>query len=68
MKPTTEDTLMMRPLRWAPMYGRTALIIRIAPNTLMLKAFWSWVMELSSAAPVDPTPALLTSTSMRPNR
>jgi hypothetical protein len=27
-----------------------------------------WVIENSSAAPVEPTPALLTWTSMRPNR
>ena len=66
--PPTDDMLMTRPLFWARMWGRTALVMRMRPKTLTSKTIWSWATELSSLAPDEPTPALLTSTSMRPNR
>ena len=59
---------MMRPLPWARICGRTALVMRMTPKTLMLNSLWSCAMELSSAAPAVPTPALLIKTSIRPNR
>ena len=59
---------MIRPPACARMCGRTALVIRITPKKLMSNTRWSCAMELSSAAPPAPTPALLTSTSIRPNR
>jgi hypothetical protein len=58
----------MRPARWARMCGRTAFVIRIVPKTLMSKTALACLIELSSAAPAMPTPALLTRTSIRPNR
>src|SRR6266568_3074902 len=60
--------LMMRPLPRARMCGRTALVMRMTPKTLTSKTRWSWATELSSAAPAEPTPALLTRTSILPNR
>src|SRR5687768_2202583 len=50
------------------MWGSTALVIRIRPKTLMSKTSLAWLIELSSPAPTAPTPALLTRTSIRPNR
>lgn len=34
----------------------------------MFRMLWAWLREFSSTAPAEPTPALLTRTSMRPNR
>ena len=59
---------MIRPAPWARMCGNTAFVIRMRPKTLTSKTLLSWAMELSSAAPALPRPALLTRTSMRPNR
>ena len=50
------------------MCGRTAFVIRTSPKKLISKTLWSWATELSSAAPAAPIPALLISTSSRPNR
>ena len=58
--------LMMRPLPWARMDGRTAFVMRMRPKTLVSKTRWSWATELSSAAPTAPVPALLTRTSAPP--
>src|SRR3954454_12683648 len=66
--PPTDDMLMTRPLLCARMWGRTALVMRMRPKTLTSKTIWSWATELSSLAPDEPMPALLTRTSMRPNR
>ena len=52
----------------ARMCGRTAFVMRMRPKKLMSKTRWSWATELSSAAPAAPMPALLTRTSIRPNR
>src|SRR5215218_10290858 len=66
--PPTDDMLMTRPLSWARMWGRTALVMRMRPKTLTSKTIRSWATELSSLAPDEPMPALLTRTSMRPDR
>src|SRR5215216_1685245 len=66
--PPTDDMLMTRPLCCARMWGRTALVMRMRPKTLTSKTIRSWATELSSLAPDEPMPALLTSTSMRPDR
>src|SRR6266540_1339034 len=66
--PKTEETLMTRPPPWARMCGRTAFVMRMTPRTLMFRMLWAWVTEFSSTAPAEPMPALLTRTSMRPNR
>jgi len=34
----------------------------------MFRMLWAWLTEFSSTAPAEPMPALLTRTSMRPNR
>ncbi len=60
--------LMIRPLPWALMCGRTALVMRMRPKTLTSNTPCAWTTEFSSAAPAEPIPALLTSTSSRPNR
>jgi hypothetical protein len=62
------DIVMMRPLPWARMCGKTAFVIRITPKTLMSKTPCACATELSSAAPVEPIPALLTRMSIRSNR
>src|SRR3954453_590810 len=68
MKPRTELTLMTRPLpRWR-MLGSTAWVMRIEPKRLVSKSARGCSIELSLAAPETPTPALFTSTSMRPDR
>src|SRR6185312_9585861 len=67
-KPPTEDTLIMRPLRWARICGKTALVMRMRPKTLTSNTPCAWATEISSAAPLAPTPALLTKTSSRPKR
>src|SRR5215211_2263327 len=67
-KPRTELTLMIRPLPCSRMWGSTARIIRIEPKTLVSNSARVCSIELSSAAPAMPRPALLTSTSMRPDR
>ena len=36
---------MMRPLRWARICGRTALVMRMRPKTLMLNSLWSCARE-----------------------
>src|SRR5215218_8405471 len=66
--PPTDDMLITRPLSCARMWGRAALVMRMRPNTLTSKTIRSWAMELSALAPDEPMPALLTSTSMRPDR
>src|SRR5215217_9190670 len=66
--PPTDDMLMTRPLCCARMWGRTALVMRMRPKTLTSKTIRSWATELSSLAPDEPMPALLTRTSMRPDR
>src|SRR5512133_2147076 len=66
--PPTDDMLMTRPLSCARMWGRTALVMRMRPKTLTSKTIRSWATELSSLAPDEPMPALLTRTSMRPDR
>src|SRR5215218_7338809 len=66
--PPTDDMLMTRPLSWARMWGRTALVMRMRPKTLTSKTIRSWATELSSLAPDEPMPALFTRTSMRPDR
>ena len=58
----------MRPLPRARMCGRTALVMRMTPKTLTSKTRWAWATELSSAAPAAPRPALLTRTSILPDR
>ena len=68
MKPRTELTLMIRPLPCSRMCGSTARVIRIAPKTLVSNSARACSIELSSAAPATPTPALLTRTSIRPDR
>src|SRR4051794_35662276 len=68
MNPRTELTLMIRPLPWSRMWGSTARVIRIEPKRLVSNKARACSTELSSAAPETPTPALLTSTSMRPDR
>src|SRR5215203_194852 len=67
-KPKTELTLMIRPLPCSRICGSTARVIRIAPKTLVSNTARVCSIELSSAAPATPTPALLTKTSMRPDR
>ena len=59
---------MMRPLPWARMCGKTAFVMRMTPKTLISNTSRAWATELSSAAPAEPIPALLTRTSIRPNR
>ena len=66
-KPRTDD-VDDPPPSCARMCGRTALVIRITPKKFTSNTRWACSMELSSAAPPAPTPALLTSTSIRPNR
>ena len=68
MNPMTDERLMMRPRPWARMCGRTSFVIRMTPKTLMSKTPWACATEFSSAAPIEPMPALLTRTSIRPNR
>lgn len=58
----------MRPRPWARMCGRTSRTMRMTPKTLMSKTAWACATVLSSAAPIEPMPALLTRTSIRPNR
>src|SRR5271155_2243904 len=60
--------LMIRPLRCARRYGSTSRVTRTSPKKLVSKSCWAWAVELSSAAPRTPNPALLTRTSMRPAR
>src|SRR5215217_4758777 len=67
-KPRTELTLMIRPPPCSRMWGSTARVIRIEPKTLVSNSARACSIELSSAAPAMPKPALLTSTSMRPDR
>src|SRR5215213_9663543 len=67
-KPRTELTLMIRPLPCSRMWGSTARVIRIEPKTFVSNSPRACSIELSSAAPAMPRPALLTSTSMRPDR
>src|SRR5688572_26713155 len=50
------------------MCGSTARVVRIEPKTLVSKSARACSIELSSAAPAMPTPALFTSTSIRPDR
>jgi hypothetical protein len=59
---------MIRPLPCSRMCGSTARVIRIAPKTLVSNSARACSIELSSAAPATPTPALLTRTSIRPDR
>src|SRR4051794_21359552 len=68
MKPCTDERLMMRPRPRDRMCGRTSLTKRMTPKTLMSKTPWACSTEVSSAAPIEPMPALLTRTSIRPNR
>src|SRR5215212_3411407 len=68
MKPRTELTLMIRPLPCSRMWGSTARVVRIEPKRLVSNKARACSIELSSAAPETPTPALLTRTSMRPDR
>lgn len=35
---------MIRPPPWARMCGRTALVMRISPKTLMSNSCWSWTL------------------------
>ena len=42
--------------------------MRMTPKTLMSNRRCACAAELSSAAPAEPMPALLTRTSIRPNR
>src|SRR3954470_4027396 len=67
-RPRTELTLMIRPPPCSRMCGSTARVMRIEPNTLVSNSARACSIELSSAAPAIPTPALLTSTSIRPDR
>src|SRR3954463_730522 len=67
-RPRTELTLMIRPPPCSRMCGSTARVIRIDPKTLVSKSARACSIELSSAAPAMPTPALLTRTSIRPDR
>src|SRR5215211_5188777 len=67
-KPRTELTLMIRPLPCSRMWGSTARVIRIEPKTLVSNSARVCSIELSSAAPAMPKPALLTRTSIRPDR
>src|SRR3954447_22854715 len=67
-KPRTELTLMIRPPPCSRICGSTARVIRIEPKTLVSNSARACSIELSSAAPAMPTPALLTSTSIRPDR
>src|SRR5215217_5320370 len=67
-KPNTELTLMIRPLPCSRICGSTARVIRIAPKTFVSNSARACSIELSSAAPATPTPALLTKTSIRPDR
>src|SRR4051794_15846373 len=68
MKPRTELTLTIRPLPCSRICGRTARVMRIEPKRLVSNSTRACSIELSSAAPETPTPALFTSTSMRPDR
>src|SRR4051794_34652678 len=68
MNPRTELTLMIRPSPCSRMWGSTARVIRIEPKRLVSNKARACSIELSSAAPETPTPALLTRTSMRPDR
>src|SRR3954452_15580725 len=68
MKPRTELTLMIRPPPCSRMWGSTARVMRIEPKRLVSNKARAWSIELSSAAPETPRPALLTRTSMRPDR
>src|SRR4051795_13678797 len=67
-KPRTELMLMIRPLPCSRICGSTARVIRIEPKTFVSNRARVCSIELSSAAPAMPRPALLTSTSMRPER
>src|SRR3954470_13528775 len=67
-RPRTELTLMVRPPPCSRICGSTARVIRIEPKTLVSNSARACSIELSSAAPAMPTPALLTSTSIRPDR
>src|SRR5215208_2274729 len=67
-KPRTELTLMIRPLPCSRMWGSTARVIRIEPKTLVSNNARVCSIELSSAAPAMPKPAVLTRTSIRPDR
>ena len=44
---------MMRPLRWARIWGRTALVMRMRPKTLMLNSLWSCARELGGTGGAD---------------
>ena len=63
MNPCTDERLMMRPRPRARMCGRTSFTMRMTPKTLMSKTPWACATEVSSAAPIEPMPALLTRTS-----
>ena len=67
-KPPTDDRFTTRPDRAARMYGRTARVTASRPNTLTSKSARASASEVSSTVPTRPRPALLTRTSIRPNR
>ena len=48
--------------------GSAARVTLSTPNTLVSNSARAWASEISSIAPRSPYPALLTSTSIRPNR
>src|SRR3954452_4193733 len=63
-----EEMLMSLPRPRPRMCGRTALVMRMRPKTFTSNTRCAWATETSSAAPSMPSPALLTRTSIRPNR
>ncbi|EXF43055.1 hypothetical protein BAY1663_04529 [Pseudomonas sp. BAY1663] len=57
----------MWPERWRRMCGSTARVTLSTPNTLVANSRSVSLALVSSTAPSTPKPALLISTSMRPN-
>ena len=63
-----EDRFTIHPLRRPRICGKTARVTRTSPNTFVSKTFAISTSVASSTAPINPCPALFTSTSIRPNR
>jgi hypothetical protein len=64
--PALEEMFTMLP--WARRVGNTARVTFNSPKTLVSNSVRASASEMSSTAPNNPYPALLTSTSIRPKR
>ena len=56
IKPNIDEILTMRPPPGPACAGRTALVIRMTPKTLISKSRRDWAIEFSSLAPASPMP------------